>query len=394
LGAAACFIAIGLIESAQAARGDEFSQLEGPLFFELVGRADAHAHSSLTVPELDRLPVVLRDERTAFVIVRTDQGNLTKLLVSSGLRRLKPSEKEGPLVPVLVLERFETIDAADRRSLKARGKELTLFDGFRFDLDAGQVVPEGLGGDVVFLSNVPAGPRLAALNESRLFTLEKPLPALATNPGKPSLGKAVVPGDFGGRFNLVANGQWSGTLSLAIDGARSVTGHFRSDRNGSAYPVTGTVSAEIPQRIDFSIQFPRARQLYEGYLWSEGKNAIAGSVSMLDHPYGFIAVREGTSLGAEIDLASAPPLSAKVSRSVVIVEAGSDRFTFDGVSRTQAELTEALAKAVKKGPATEVLLRVGDTVPFERVRRAAEAVRAVGVTSVRILSATEAGDPG
>ena len=39
--------------------------------------------------------MVLRDERAAFVIVQTDQGNLAKLLVSPGLRKLKPSEKDG-----------------------------------------------------------------------------------------------------------------------------------------------------------------------------------------------------------------------------------------------------------------------------------------------------------
>ena len=100
----------------------------------------------------------------------------------------------------------------------------------------------------------------------------------------------------------MANGQWSGTLVLAVDPAGAVTGHFRSDRNGSAYPVTGKVAAEVPQKIDFSIQFPRARQTYEGFLWTEGKNAIAGTLSMLDHPYSFIAVREGTSLGSETDL--------------------------------------------------------------------------------------------
>ena len=323
--AAVCFVATCLIALPATARGDEFSRLEGPPLFELIGRADAHAHASLTVRELEGLPVVLRDERTAFVIVRTDQGNLTKLLVSSGLRRLKPSEKDGPLVPVLILERFETIAAADRRSFKARGKELTLFDGFQFDLDAGQVVPEGLGGDVVFLSNAPAGPRLAALNECRVYTLDKPLPPLVANPGQPSVGRNVVAGDFSGRYNLMANGQWSGTLSLVIDAAGAVTGNFRSDRNGSAYPVTGKVSAEVPQKIDFSIQFPRARQTYEGFLWIEGKNAIAGTVSMLDHPYGFIAVREGTSLGSEIDVGVAQPLPDKVSRRVVIGLAGSDR---------------------------------------------------------------------
>ena len=281
---------------AAATRGDEFDRLEGALLFELIKGTDAHTHPRLTFRELEALPVVLRDDRNALVIARTDQGNLAKMLVSPGLRKLSPSEKDERLVPVLILERFETIDAGDRRSFKARGKQVMLFDGFQYDLDAGQVVPEGLGGDIVFLANAPDGPRLAALRESRLFTLDKPLPAAPASPGKPSRGRAVEPGDFAGRYHLIANGQWSGTLVLAVDPAGAVTGHFRSDRNGSVYPVTGKLAAEVPQRIDFVIKFPRAEQSYTGFLWTEGKNAIAGSVSMLDHPYGFIAVREGTSL--------------------------------------------------------------------------------------------------
>ena len=256
------------------------------------------------------------------------------MLVSPGLRKLKPSEKDERLVPVLILERFETIDAGDRRSFKARGKNVILFDGFHYDLDAGQVVPDGLGGDIVFLANAPDGPRLAASSDSHLYTLVKPAPAPLAIPGKPSTGRAVLPGDFAGRYNLIANGQWSGTLVLAIDPAGTVTGHFRSDRNGSAYPVSGKVAAEIPQKIDFSVQFPRARQTYTGLLWSEGKNAIAGSVSMLDHPYSFIAVREGTSLVTDMDLVAPSGLDGQVNQRVVILEGGVDRFTFDGRARS------------------------------------------------------------
>lgn len=250
-----------LVGLAAASRGDEFDRLEGAVFFELIKGTDSHSHSSLTVRELEALPVVLRDERTALVIAKTDQGNLAKMLVSPGLRKRKPSEKDGRLVPVLILERFATIDAGDRRSFKAHGKEVMLFDGFHYDLDAGQVVPEALGGDIVFLANAADGPRLAASSESFLYTLDKPLPTALTIPGKPSAGRAVQPGDFEGRYYLMANGQWSGTLMLAIDPAGTVSGHFRSDRNGSAYPVTGKVAAEVPQKIDFSVQFPRTTEL-------------------------------------------------------------------------------------------------------------------------------------
>jgi hypothetical protein len=379
--------------SVKAARGDEFSRLEGPPFFALPGRPDAHAHTQLTSRELEALPTVLREERAAFVIVKTDQGNLAKVLVSSGLRKLKPSEKDGPLVPVMILERFETIDAGDRRSFKARGSEMTLFDGFQFDLDAGQVVPAGLGGDMVFLTQGPEGARLAALNGSRLYTLESPPPSPAATPGKPSRGRAVLRGDFAGRYQLMANAQWSGMLMLAVDDAGAVSGHFRSDRNGSAYPVTGQVAAETPHQIEFTVQFPRARQTYQGLMWTEGKNTIAGTLSMLDHPYSFIAVREGTSLGPDVIDWDDPPAGAeKVSRRVVDLQAGTDLYTLDGQARSEADLTEDLSRAVKDRPRIVVLLRVSDTVPFERVRRVAEAIRSAGVTIVRLAPAAGKAD--
>jgi biopolymer transport protein ExbD len=372
-------------------RGDEFSRLDWPVLSELISPANAHNHTTLTLRELEALPVVLREERTAFIIVMTDQGNLAKLLLSPGLRKLKSFEKDGATVPVLIVERFETIDAGDHQSLKARGKEFTLFDGFQFDLDAGQVVPEGLGGDIVFLTQGLGGPRLAALNNARICTLQKPPAVPSSSPGKPSAGRAILPGDFSGRYSLMANGQWSGTLMLDIDAGGTMTGQFRSDRNGSAYAVIGKVSADVPQKIEFTIQFPRARQAYEGYLWTEGKNAIAGTVSMLDHPYSFIAVREGVLLGSDIDLSLPKSQSEKVMRRVVTIEAGSERYSLDGVARTDAELTDALSKALKDKPATGVLLRVGDGVAFERVRRAAEAIRAAGVSSLRLSTA---GEPG
>ena len=195
-----------------------------------------------------------------------------------------------------MIERFETIDSLDRRSFKARGKGVTLFDGFQFDLDSGQVVPDRAGADIRFAARAPGEPRLTALGKSKLYVLEKPLVPSPAEEGRPSSGREILPGDFGGRFDLVADGQWSGRLELAVDAGGVISGFFRSDRNGSSYPVTGKAGDGAPQRIRFEIRFPRAGQSYDGLIWSEGKNVIAGTVSMLDHPYSFIAIREGASL--------------------------------------------------------------------------------------------------
>ena len=113
--------------------------------------------------------------------------------------------------------------------------------------------------------------------------------------GRPSAGRAILPGDFSGRFDLVADGQWSGRLELAVDALGAVTGFFRSDKNGTSYPVKGTAGEGAAQRIRFEVRFPRASQSYDGLIWSEGKNVIAGTVTMLDHMYSFVAIREGAS---------------------------------------------------------------------------------------------------
>lgn len=293
---------------ATTVRADEFERLEGVFLFDIPGRAGTRAPSALTYRDLEALPPALRDERAPLVIVKTDQGNLAKVLVTAAFKKLMPADQGAASVPVLILERFETIDAGDRRSFKARGKGVTLFDGFQFDLDIGQVVPDRAGGDIVFMAHGSSEPRLTAAGTSRLYTLEKPLPASSPVAGRPSSGRAILPGDFNGRFDLVADGQWSGRLDLAVDAEGTVSGSFRSDKNGTAYPVTGKTGEGVPQRIRFEVRFPRARQSYDGLIWSEGKNVIAGTVSMLDHPYSFVAIRQGASLGSRsTGLAPAEP---------------------------------------------------------------------------------------
>ena len=121
----------------------------------------------------------------------------------------------------------------------------------------------------------------------------------------------------------------------------------------------------MPQKIDFSVQFPRARQTYQGLLWTEGKNAIAGTVCRCS------TTRTASSRSAK------EPCSARMrsTRTLVgrrrqgqpssrLLRTGSDRYTLDGLARSESELFEALSKAVKDNEPFAVLLRVSDTVPL------------------------------
>ena len=134
--------------------GDEFGRLVGPLLFRMP-LSRMRGRTRLSVRELEGLPEVLRGERAAFVIVTTDQGNIAKLLLSSGMRQRSGEAGKDNLVPVVVVDRFETIDAGDRMPFKARGRDLMMFEGFQVDLDSGQVVPEGFGGDIRLVAGAP-----------------------------------------------------------------------------------------------------------------------------------------------------------------------------------------------------------------------------------------------
>ena len=226
-------------------------------------RADAHAQTRLSIRALDALPEVLRGERAAFVIVTTDQGNLAKILLSAGMHKRQISGGKEDLVPILIMDRFETIDAGDRMSFKARGRDLALFEGFQVDLDSGQVVPDGCGGDIR-LAGAGAGAgglELQALAKSKLFTFEKPVAVAESTPGRPSAGRAVLPTDFNGRYSLMANGQVSGTLEINVDPEGVVSGQFRSDRNGAVYSVSGRVTADLPEedRVHHPVSSQQAR---------------------------------------------------------------------------------------------------------------------------------------
>ena len=278
------------------AQGDEFGRLVGLSLFDVPRRADARGQAKLSVRALEALPEVLRGERAALVIATTDQGNMAKLLLSAGMRQRQDGGGKNDLIPVMIVDRFETIDGGDRMSFKARGRDLILFEGFQVDLDTGQVVPDGFGGDIRLSVGGADGPELTAIGSNKLYTFDRPLPVAPTSPGRPSSGRTVLATDFNGRYHLMANGQISGDLELSVAEDATVSGRFRSDRNGAAYPVTGKVAADLARKIEFTIQFPRSIQSYEGLLWTEEKNAFAGTVQILDHPYSFFAVREGTAL--------------------------------------------------------------------------------------------------
>ena len=56
--------------------------------------------------------------------------------------------------------------------------------------------------------------------------------------------------------------------------------------------MTGQVATDAPNKVTLAVKFPRAQGDFEGYLWTEGKGAMAGTFRLLEKTYGFYAVRE------------------------------------------------------------------------------------------------------
>lgn len=323
-----CAVAVvAFLVSTARLHADDFDRLDGPALAGVPKDASAHASASLSVHDLERLPRVLPGTRSAVIVAETGEGNVARLMVSAALRRPagagpragEPAETEAAQaepVPILVLERFDTFEGGAARTRLARGREVVLFDGFRYDLDTGQVVPEGQGGDVRFVAG--DGGRLEALSGAKLYTLTASPLANAARPGAPSAGRTVVASDFAGCYRLFANGQASGSLELRVEEGGAITGRFRSDQTGNSYPVTGQTASDRPEWAHFEVEFPRSRQEFDGRLWTEGKGAMSGTARLLDREFGFFAIREGGRIVPESALAEAVP-AALARPNVVLI---------------------------------------------------------------------------
>lgn len=381
-------IALAGLLSVQPTRSvaDEFDRLGDAD----LGRSTLQKHArkldGVDFRELAALPAVLRDARSTLLIVVTDQGNVARLVASPGYRKLASDPEK--LIPTLVLERFETRDPANRAATVASGKEAWLFGGFGYDLDAGQVVPLDLdmGADLRFVAEGADDGRLSAVGKAELFVIESLPPAPKASVDRPSEGRVVRPADYNGTYRLAANGVWSGLLELKIDAEGVVAGSFRSDAGGEPHPVAGKTStgASGERGVAFTINFPRTRQDYSGWLWGEGKNVIAGSVAMINQTFSFIAVREGataslSTVGLKI---TEPNSTPQPSRTLTLDESG-ERFLLDA-DPTARPISE-LAESLKADPDASIVVKARAATPFEKVRRLLQSIEDAGARSIRLV---------
>ena len=382
-------VAVAVAGWCSSIRADEFALLDGPALKRTLDGPDVANRATLSFGDLGAMPALLRDSRSALVLVQTERGNLARLLLIPELRK-PPAGTVGEPFPILVVERLDTFDSGDLATRLASRRDVVLFDGMPIDLDTGQVVPPGQGGDLVF--RVDGGnSRLEPVGEARLFTMSKPPAFEEAAVPRPSPGRAVLPGDFAGRYRLFANGQWSGTLDLQVAARGVVTGRFRSDLHGTAYPVTGQVEVDRPGMVRFAIALPRARQEFDGFLYGEGKGAMAGTLTLLDRTFGFFAVRdggqyapEGRGLGLLATLDTDRPgrltIQLGADGSLLI---GGEAVPLDRLTATLQPRAEPVGDA-----SPWVLIVAAPEVSIAQLAPVIAAIRAADIATIRIKSAS------
>jgi hypothetical protein len=269
-----------------SARADAFDHYVNPVLSKLVESKNVTEIKQLTpnlIVDHDR---VLPRTTSAFLVVRTNEGRYAKLLVQAA--RQKVGDKT---VPILYIEQFVTYKEGQERTIQATGKNQSLYAGFRFSLDLGQVVPESLGGDLRFVAD---GDKVYTepVGKAKLYLVTKHDPNVMPKKGpKFVMGERFEPRYFNGTYKLYDDGRRSGKLILKVAKDGSVSGAYYSDKDGQKYDLHGKIG-DPQHAITFEVKFPRTEQLFKGMLFTGNGKAIAGTSRLAGRDWAFYAVRE------------------------------------------------------------------------------------------------------
>lgn len=278
---------VGLALLAPVVRADLFDDYTNPLLAQVPHAAQAKKLSQATAGLLAEHGGLVSGTAAAFLVVRTQDGHWSKLLVQ-GAQQKVPG---GNPVPIFLIERFATFKEGEERALLAQGQNVRLFAGFFFSLDLGQVVPEALGGDLR-CRLAEGGLVLEPVGKAELYLLQQGLPVARPAPADKFVpGAPFVPRFFTGKYKLYDDGRRSGTLWLQVSANGEVTGHYYSDKDGRKYEVTGKVGTPN-HRIHFRIVFPRTMQDFYGWLFTGDGRVLTGYTRWQEHETGFYALRQ------------------------------------------------------------------------------------------------------
>ncbi len=278
----ACLVAV------RPARADVFDHYLNPVLAKALSDEHVKELKELTREQIGDNDRVLQNISAAFLIVRTNENRLAKLLVESAGQKVVGTDK---MVRMLLIDRYVTYKEGEEQTILASGKNLALFPDFRLSLDLGQVVPEELGGDLQF---VIEGDKIVArpIGKAKLYLVTKAIPDV-----EPKKGPKLVVGDtfqasyFTGTFKLYDDGRRSGKLVLKVEEDKTVTGSYYSDRDGAKYDVYGQIGKPT-HSIQFTVKFPRTEQIFQGMMFTGDGRIIAGTSRLQEREAGFYALRE------------------------------------------------------------------------------------------------------
>jgi hypothetical protein len=277
-------VALGLAPA--GTRADAFDNYINPVLAKVPGHEGVKEITRLDPVMMAQNDRVLPGITSAFLVVRTNEGRYSKLLVQPARQRIDADK----IVPTLLIDRYVTYREGQERTVQASGQNVTLFAGFHFSLDIGQVVPPALGGDLRFVIDgdlVYAQP----VGKAKFYLVTKPLPEAAPRKTERlTVGETFEPRYFNGTYKLYDDGRRSGTLTLQVADDGSVTGSYYSDKDGRKYEVEGKLGTP-KHAIQFTIRFPKSRQTFTGWLFTGNGQALTGSSRLLDRETGFYAVR-------------------------------------------------------------------------------------------------------
>jgi hypothetical protein len=279
-------LAVLLAASPRLGRADAFDSYTNTVLNKVPGAAGVKEIKQLTPGLIADHARALPNTTEAFVVVRTNEGRSAKLLVQTAKQRTP----QGTLIPILLIERYVTYKEGEERAVKESGKNVKLFSDFQFSLDIGQVVPASVGGDLHFVA-AKGKTYTEPVGKAKLYLVTKPLPeAKPKKENKLVPGAAFLPKYFNGTYQLHDDGRRSGTLHLKVGAKNEVTGNYFSEKDGRKYQVKGKVGTP-PHSIQFTIIFPAAKQVFQGWMFTGDGKAIAGSSRLQDRDTGFYAVR-------------------------------------------------------------------------------------------------------
>ena len=272
--------------SAQSCQADLFDRHTNLVLQKAQESADVQEVKNLTSELAFQNDRALPGVVGTFLLVRTNEGRNAKLLVQWARQKTGPEAS----IPMVLIERYTCYREGEERTINSSGQNLSFFPGFRLSLDIGQLVPAELSADLVCKQG-DHGAVLEPVGKAKLYVVRKSLlpkaaPGAAPKPGEGPFDQKY----FAGTYQLNDDGRRAGTLELQIKDGGEISGAYYSDGTGQKYDVTGHIGSP-KHSVQFTVHFPRAEQVFHGWLFTGDAAALTGYSTMQDRETGFSAVR-------------------------------------------------------------------------------------------------------